>query len=760
MMKKAAYIKCVVAAVFCLAATSCNKTSSTAEQQYVDNFNALVMGGKTIDPYQDWSTVGSVSVTVKVDLGNTDDYTVYILQTPPIFDSQALWLGMAKVKGGESKTINVAKPANAGLLYAACYDSEGHAICKPVPMGAETQVTFSGKSPSTPSAYSTTGNPWNVERQEMPDVSEYTTGDLVEVTEQDMEISDDPLHFKVSSDYTGFVASLGTYLNKSVYVTATWTLSFNQRVSGGNVIVVGDGGTINIPKGFTLTTSPFSSEGAGYIYVLPGGTITGEGTVEFTTDEGTFSYNGGTITAKTIQLKGCTLYNAGTVGDAGSLTSELTCVEDASGIAGQLVNVGTTALAKITGNDLSLENAGYLKVNGELVLSNVSKMDDGSYTECQALTLNGSSQGNKLLYMGNAAYLNCLGDISIDNYGVWGPSGDNFKANAILKVNNCTLCNTTDGEADTYLLNHVELIVPENFPTVFDKGAMNIYDGDVKGIGIGTLIESFSGYNNLRMLYYWMNGYEGKPLSSSNYAWSIDTGKYNYLWKSGVTTCANGVDAGSQTCFYSNSPSYNYNSDASFKKTASGTTPSNSYIFYAIETLEENTKDFDYNDVVLRVNMPVDNGDGTFTSNVQITCVGNTVTTYVLYNGSTFGEETHAAMGIDVSTMINTNSVTRSFRKMGEITFNNASFQLDKLDFSLSTEDKTGNQILEEQPSNLGKAPLFITISGDTRGKWFWPTEGMNIGVAYPQFSPWAADLRTHVDWYDSSNASNNVVTY
>ena len=158
--------------------------------------------------------------------------------------------------------------------------------------------------------------------------------------------------------------------------------------------------------------------------------------------------------------------------------------------------------------------------------------------------------------------------------------------------------------------------------------------------------------------------------------------------------------------------------------------------------------------------MPVDTGDGTFTSNVQITCVGNTVTTYVLYNGSTFGEETHAAMGIDVSTTINTTGYTRTFRKMGEITFNNGDFYLDKLNFSLSTEDKTGNQILEEQPSNLGKAPLFIVISGDTRGKWFWPTEGMNIGVAYAKFSPWAADLRTNVDWYDSSNASNNVVTY
>lgn len=73
------------------AATSCTKESSTPEEKFVDNFNALVMGGKTIDSHQDWNTVGSVAVTVSVDFGNTDEYTVYILQTPPLFDTNALW---------------------------------------------------------------------------------------------------------------------------------------------------------------------------------------------------------------------------------------------------------------------------------------------------------------------------------------------------------------------------------------------------------------------------------------------------------------------------------------------------------------------------------------------------------------------------------------------------------------------------------------------------------------------------------------------
>ena len=124
-------------------------------------------------------------------------------------------------------------------------------------------------------------------------------------------------------------------------------------------------------------------------------------------------------------------------------------------------------------------------------------------------------------------------------------------------------------------------------------------------------------------------------------------------------------------------------------------------------------------------------------------------------------EEIHAAMGIEVSTTINTTSVSRSFRKMGDLTFNSADIRIDKLDFSLQTEKADGTPILEEQPSTVGKAPLFLVINGDTKGKWYWPKEGMNIGVAYPDFSKWASNLQTCIDWYDISNANGvNIISY
>ena len=68
---------------------------------------------------------------------------------------------------------------------------------------------------------------------------------------------------------------------------------------------------------------------------------------------------------------------------------------------------------------------------------------------------------------------------------------------------------------------------------------------------------------------------------------------------------------------------------------------------------------------------------------------------------------------------------------------------------------------MEQQPTQLGDAPLYFVVNGNKVGKWFWPREGLNIGIAYPQFSLWASDVRTAIDWYDSSNSSNSkIITY
>ena len=107
------------------------------------------------------------------------------------------------------------------------------------------------------------------------------------------------------------------------------------------------------------------------------------------------------------------------------------------------------------------------------------------------------------------------------------------------------------------------------------------------------------------------------------------------------------------------------------------------------------------------------------------------------------------------------------FRKLGEIPFTNGTGRIDKLNFSLSIREDGGNAtdegdaIVENLPTTLGSAPLYIVVNGDRTHTVFWPSEANNIGMAYPQFSIWGSNVQSAIDWYDSANATKSrIVTY
>ena len=734
-MMKISRIKVLAAVAICLTAASCSEESNDIEQELRDNFKALVMGGREVDSLQDWSTASGLDVKIAVDYGNTSVYNVYILPSPALYDSEAAYLGMAQVRSGESKTITISRPANNALLYAACYDSDGHAVCKPFTAKASgTEIVFSGRIPSSGNASGTnsSGDRWSVPVMEFPDVSDYTTGPFVEASTLVGEPEgNDRLRLSISNDYTGYLPSLGIRGNMGVYVTGTWTLSFNQRVSNGNVLVVGRGGKIVIPKGMKLSASPFGNGGTGYIYVMPGGEIAGEGAVEYATGSSTYSYNSGTIRTSEIRLMGSSLYNAGVLGNDTSTPTAVVCSLNDTGDKGQLINLGGAWLRQISGDGLSLQNGSYLIVENQMTLGASSRLADGSYTYTPSLMLNGSSEGGHVVYMGNGATLE-VDTISIENFGVWGPDGDHFTANAVLKVGECSVCTTTEGVADTYLLDHVELVLPTTFPVSYDPDHLTA--------------------NNL-LLYSWMNACEARLINDNNYRWTQMDNKDALVWNESISDCCCG-DSSRQTCTYGTSPSVS----STFLKKAASAIPVSNAVYYGFETIEGTLKDYDYNDVVLRVTVPVDRGDGTYVSDVQVMCVGNTIKTNVLYNGEPFGDEVHSVIGAQVTKTANVNSIiTRVFAKLGEISFSSGKVRIDQLRFSLKTVDGDGNiKTLE-----TGDTPLYIVINGISDRRWFWPAEGINIGVAYPQFSLWASDMHTNLNWYNPANAiSTKVVSW
>ena len=173
--------------------------------------------------------------------------------------------------------------------------------------------------------------------------------------------------------------------------------------------------------------------------------------------------------------------------------------------------------------------------------------------------------------------------------------------------------------------------------------------------------------------------------------------------------------------------------------------------------MQSAVKDYDYNDVVWRVGVPEDKGDGSYVSNVLLMCVGNTVKTNVVYNGQDFGEEVHSLIGVASDKTANVSTINRVFSRVGQISFPNGNVRIDQLPFSLRTEDSNGNTKLQE----TGNTPLYFVINGSTDRRWFWPIDGVNIGVAYPQFSTWASNMHTAIEWYAARNAAaGKVVTW
>jgi hypothetical protein len=679
-MKQSLLTRYVVAIFMVLMVTSCTKEGSSRQQETTEGFRALVMGGKDIDPNQTWSTATNTSVSVTVNLKDGEQYTVFIYHTHPATSTSTPYLGMATMTTGETKTISVAPPANVNQLYAACYDSQKQVMCMPVVNG---QVTFSGTITSSTGIPSiSTGNRWSVPYKALPDLSKYTTDSLTEVSDLDPELPEDAeARLKISDPYTGFIPFLSTHTNMSVYVTSTWTLTFDQRINSGNVIVVGQGGEIVVPKDFKLTTTPSGESSVmGRIYVMPGGKISGEGTVEFSNEGDDYNYNAGTISAGEVAIVSGSFYNGGYLGNNNQNT-KLTGPNDNS-TSSEFINLGTAYLNSADGTSIVIMNAGSIGIMNNLTMTQPCRMDDNSSMSCGSLTLQGD--GKSVLYMGNGAYVNCRGNISVSNYGVWGPSGDNYKTNARFRVGGCTQYSAASGNANEYMLDHVQFEVP-----------------------IGT--------TNLDLLGGWMNGSQTS------------------------------IEESRQTCFYliEGTPELS----------------KSNYLFYAFEIPDNyNVCDYDYNDVVLRVSTPYDNGDGTYTVSVSVAAVGSNQQINIIYNGEDFGKEVHEVMGISTSSTINNNSVTSNPEILDMITISDPNFAINKLSFSLRKTNNAGTSTTLTQSSSSEDAPLYLVVNGNSAGKWLWPKEGSNIALAYKNFSTWANNAQTALDWYDSKYASSTRI--
>lgn len=125
-------------------------------------------------------------------------------------------------------------------------------------------------------------------------------------------------NFKITSTYNGFISVAGSEgiidngtlsgAERTIVVTGTWNITEDQRIGSLGKIIIANGGTVNVASGKKL-----NMVNQARLVVLPGGKLTGQGSVEVNNGnaEGKENYNGGTIDVAVFNNNFGKFYNNG-----------------------------------------------------------------------------------------------------------------------------------------------------------------------------------------------------------------------------------------------------------------------------------------------------------------------------------------------------------------------------------------------------------------------------------------------------------------
>lgn len=718
-MKKVYLMNGMAAMTLGLVVASCNKADffnayadqEVKEQEFTENFQNNVMGGKTIDPNQNWSTAVQSNVTVSVNLDNGVDYNVYVFTANPILDKSAAYIGTAVVTSGQTKTISVARPADVETLYVAYMDTKGNMFATPV-SASDANVTLGTVKAASNAARRAGEATVTITTIATPDVAEYKTG-AVALTDANAEEVAGPnetgnkkMIIEKGTKLTAILANVKQTYGGTVYVEGEWEISGDQRFGAGTRLIIADGGKVTVTDTGSLTSNNDNDRPEilpGLFYVMNGGKLTGDGSVKLCNAAGDdMCFIGGTVDVQQYNMNGSKTY----VAEGGHLLSEYLQNGDGKAV---VINHGEVHVKYASDNwsgdgkgycrNLAIENACQFTVDYQLTLSNWvdSKIADGGYLSVGALKLDGGN--GKQLYMGENAVIEIgqvaankdsfkgettgFGQIMIGNFGIVGPSTDNQNRAFIKYVTKQNFY--WDGASSVVKLRNKLTLIPTG--------------ETAENYGVGTEQDDW------RLL---VNGAQFG--TTANY--TIDTSE-----------CTAGIK----------------------QETNTGGNPQPNYIYYAFEDLGT-TDDFDFNDVVIRVSAPNANGDAI----VELMAAGGTMSTNVTYNGTPLGEEVHQVFKVEVGTMVNTGSfMVPEIKTLGTIRNLSADTDMTKLPFGITVTGYNGQVTrVVNSVENQGKAPLMIVVSGDENGKWFWATERTNITAAYAQFGEWGANAGTNTDWY------------
>jgi len=743
-MRKVYLMNGLAVMALALAATSCNKDLGGSYQVSPEEAiaNAEVALGVEIDPNQTWRMTQSVEANVLVNGDYGANYEVSIYSDNPFVDFSAEVLGKAKVISGNTAKINFTTPKGTAAVFAAIKDEKGYSYAKPVTIiNGKLETAFGGdNAASAPRRSAITrgsaADDFVIAEREQPDFSALIN-DATPITagNNTTDPSNTVRHYLIPagttwSDNIPLIQASDPNDNSivSVYVLGTLNVNEEQRINGGYggayKLIVGNGGVVNIASGVTLRSQANENSGyVGEIHVLAGGTIQGEGTLEFSNGTNSFNYNGGSIDVGTINNNGGTLYNAGTL--------EANYMQGGSGLsiyenAGK-VHIGNAAKGSSTANTRIYNNC-WWECDNTLSCRNI-RQGTGAYIKAGNLEVSGSEDGTadaSYIWAKGNSLIEVTGAVALNNVDIVGPTDNNY---AYLQF----------GYAETAYGAH-GLTTAMNYSTDWSTGSERVSAGAIINnirLSVDHPDTNYNKYNNrgnpYQLLLDMLNGemacthnYDVAtnkewadtklwPTQGNGNAVSVAKGQVNDIVSE--DECSPGITIVPPTPINETKPIYSY----AFEDTWVG--------------------DYDLNDVVLKVQEdPADENylliklvasGATLDLNIRLypadTRVGNEVahypegqTGFTVLADEQGNTEVHDMLGVERGTMVNTgagasaNPVTIRIAK--------GSYDLSCLPIAIYSEAQG-----EVRLSGSGESPFGVIIPID----WKWPKERVRITSAY-----------------------------
>lgn len=534
--------------------------------------------------------------------------------------------------------------------------------------------------------------------------------------------------FKITGTYSKGINVLSTEAQygdaRTVYISGKWTVaspnnSGEQRVGGGAVIVVDEGGELNIPENITMT---FVNEAR--LVVMPGGKVTGAGSIVVTNGnaEGLEGYNGGTIDIATFNNNFGKFYNYGSF--------KCTNLKGGAGLSNfynhGVAHIVKSGVAESWGGNYDTPNTRIYNACQwyceQDMRAYVVEMTAGSYFKVggELFMSDGNDGTMKDSYVALAAgALMEVGTLRNNNTSWVGPSS----GYAVLQAGGLTYVNWTDNEpiSHGYFINNIAVSVDD--PTV--------------GAGQGQGVDTYVAMRDFLLNGYGSTGNVFDPIGKTaadgtGGAVIVDKGSANM-----AVDASEDFELGVSGC----GPGYNPGPSPRPKVKPSVWT-------YAFE--DSWHADYDMNDVVIKVsNHQVDDYTIDDTKlDVTLCCTGAAYNLTVYFGTEALfgGQEVHTVLGGTQGLFINTGSGSDKFNeplepmKMNNPLTKPEGFSFKTADFWIKSPEKDIH--IAEQ----GQDPHGVVIPLD----WRWPKEWVCVKTAYPDFINFAEhpDNPEYAEWY------------